>query len=54
MSQLHTEHVRALTAREKTVERTHVPPGTVSGGTHTLPRGHRKVHDLITVIGNLL
>lgn len=43
MSQLHTEHVRALTAREKATERAHVPPGTVSGGTHTLPRGNRKV-----------
>ncbi|EJD76428.1 DENN domain-containing protein 5A, variant [Loa loa] len=42
MSQLHTEHVRALTAREKATERAHVPPGTVSGGTHTLPRGNRK------------
>uniref|UniRef100_A0A158Q7I2 UDENN domain-containing protein n=1 Tax=Elaeophora elaphi TaxID=1147741 RepID=A0A158Q7I2_9BILA len=42
MSQLHTEHVRALTAREKATERAHVPPGTVSGGTHTLPRGSRK------------
>ncbi|VIO93520.1 conserved hypothetical protein,hypothetical protein [Brugia malayi] len=42
MSQLHTEHVRVLTAREKATERAHVPPGTVSGGTHTLPRGNRK------------
>ncbi|KAL3994282.1 DENN (AEX-3) domain family protein [Acanthocheilonema viteae] len=42
MSQLHTEHVRALTAREKAIERAHVPPGTVSGGTHTLPRGSRE------------
>ncbi|CAG9535634.1 unnamed protein product [Cercopithifilaria johnstoni] len=42
MSQLHTEHVRVLTAREKATERAHVPPGTVSGGTHTLPRGSRK------------
>ncbi|KAM3719479.1 DENN domain-containing protein 5A [Dirofilaria immitis] len=42
MSQLHTEHVRALTARDKATERSHVRPGTVSGGTHTLPRGNRK------------
>ncbi|KHN87955.1 DENN domain-containing protein 5A [Toxocara canis] len=42
MSELQTEHVRALTARDKAIERAHVPPGTVSGGTHTLPRGSRK------------
>ncbi|VDO28728.1 unnamed protein product, partial [Onchocerca flexuosa] len=42
MSQLHTEHVRALTARDKASGRAHVPPGTVSGGTHTLLRGNRK------------
>ncbi|VDO99817.1 unnamed protein product [Heligmosomoides polygyrus] len=43
MSLLHTEHVRKLTAGEPPLdrERTHVPPGTVSGGTHTLPRGRR-------------
>ncbi|VDM96342.1 unnamed protein product [Thelazia callipaeda] len=44
MSQLHTEHVRFLTVREKAIERTHVPPGTISGGTHTLPRESRKNH----------
>lgn len=43
MSELQTEHVRALTARDKAIERAHVPPGTVSGGTHTLPRGNKKV-----------
>ncbi|MFH4977621.1 hypothetical protein AB6A40_004330 [Gnathostoma spinigerum] len=42
MSELQTEHVRALTARDKNSDRTHIPPGTVSGGTHTLPRGRRK------------
>uniref|UniRef100_A0A8R1TK21 DENN domain-containing protein 5A n=1 Tax=Onchocerca volvulus TaxID=6282 RepID=A0A8R1TK21_ONCVO len=42
MSQLHTEHVRVLTARDKASGRAHVPPGTISGGTHTLPRGNRK------------
>lgn len=42
MSELQTEHVRALTARDKAIERAHVPPGTVSGGTHTLPRGNKK------------
>ncbi|RCN35755.1 DENN domain protein [Ancylostoma caninum] len=43
MSLLHTEHVRKLTAGEPPLdrERHHVPPGTVSGGTHTLPRGRR-------------
>lgn len=35
------EHVRALT--EKGTERVHFPPGTISGGTHTLPRGNKKV-----------
>ncbi|KJH45857.1 DENN domain protein, partial [Dictyocaulus viviparus] len=43
MSLLHTEHVRKLTAEEPSFdrERMHVPPGTVSGGTHTLPRGRK-------------
>ncbi|WKX95213.1 hypothetical protein Q1695_012012 [Nippostrongylus brasiliensis] len=43
MSLLHTEHVRKLTAGEPSIDRDrpHVPPGTVSGGTHTLPRGRR-------------
>ncbi|KAK0393233.1 hypothetical protein QR680_000107 [Steinernema hermaphroditum] len=42
MSLLHTEHVRELTAMEKHSDRVHHPPGTVSGGNHTLPRGSRK------------
>uniref|UniRef100_A0A0K0DEU6 UDENN domain-containing protein n=1 Tax=Angiostrongylus cantonensis TaxID=6313 RepID=A0A0K0DEU6_ANGCA len=43
MSLLHTDHVRKLTAEEPSFdrERAHIPPGTVSGGTHTLPRGRR-------------
>ncbi|TMS40156.1 hypothetical protein L596_006573 [Steinernema carpocapsae] len=41
MSLLHTEHVRELTAMEKHSDRVHHPPGTVSGGNHTLPRGNR-------------
>lgn len=43
MSLLHTDHVRKLTAGEPSLNRgrEHVPPGTVSGGTHTLRRGRR-------------
>ncbi|CAI4221515.1 unnamed protein product [Auanema sp. JU1783] len=42
MSRLQTEHVKELTAHERVDrERTHLPPGTISGGTHTLPRGRR-------------
>uniref|UniRef100_A0A8R1I6Y2 UDENN domain-containing protein n=1 Tax=Caenorhabditis japonica TaxID=281687 RepID=A0A8R1I6Y2_CAEJA len=45
MAQLQQDHVREITARVKGVvekqHRTHHPPGTVSGGTHTLPRNRR-------------
>ncbi|CAB3405241.1 unnamed protein product [Caenorhabditis bovis] len=44
MSKLHQKHVRELTERHganENSQRTHLPPGTVSGGTHTLPRGRR-------------
>uniref|UniRef100_A0A0N5AA87 DENN domain-containing protein 5B n=1 Tax=Syphacia muris TaxID=451379 RepID=A0A0N5AA87_9BILA len=42
MAELQAEHVKALTAQDKVFDRAHVPPGTVSGGTHTLPRNNKK------------
>ncbi|PAV64084.1 hypothetical protein WR25_15827 isoform B [Diploscapter pachys] len=57
MTQLHTQHVRELTAmtsREAGVdhrERAHLPPGTVSGGTHTLPRGRKSATKRISYYG---
>lgn len=45
MAQLQQDHVREITARHNGIvekhQRVHHPPGTVSGGTHTLPRNRR-------------
>ncbi|CCD64625.1 Lateral Signaling Target [Caenorhabditis elegans] len=45
MAQLQQDHVREITARHNGIiekqQRIHHPPGTVSGGTHTLPRNRR-------------
>ncbi|CAI5442476.1 unnamed protein product [Caenorhabditis angaria] len=46
MSQLQQDHVRELTVKsiaENSQRRPHVPPGTVSGGTHTLSRRRDKI-----------
>ncbi|GMR36633.1 hypothetical protein PMAYCL1PPCAC_06828, partial [Pristionchus mayeri] len=41
---LQQEHVRKVTGADRNdLGREHIPPGTVSGGTHTLPRGRRNV-----------
>lgn len=41
---LQQEHVRKVTGADRNeFGREHIPPGTVSGGTHTLPRGRRNL-----------
>ncbi|GMT14791.1 hypothetical protein PFISCL1PPCAC_6088 [Pristionchus fissidentatus] len=41
---LQQEHVRKVTGADRNeLSREHIPPGTISGGTHTLPRGRRNV-----------